>query len=77
MSLRVAVVGATGVVGTTMLKLLGSRGFPASEVVPFATGWCLIRHPEGDRYAYRFLRRIPRDVHALVGKSNVQAVLLA
>jgi aspartate-semialdehyde dehydrogenase len=35
--LRVAVVGATGVVGTTMLKLLGERGFPASEIVPFAT----------------------------------------
>jgi aspartate-semialdehyde dehydrogenase len=34
---RVAVVGATGVVGTTMLELLRARGFPASEVVPFAT----------------------------------------
>jgi aspartate-semialdehyde dehydrogenase len=30
-------VGATGVVGTTMLQLLGERRFPASEVVPFAT----------------------------------------
>ena len=35
--LRVAVVGATGVVGTTMLELLRTREFPASEVVPFAT----------------------------------------
>ncbi len=35
--LRVAVVGATGVVGTTMLELLRQRGFPASEIVPFAT----------------------------------------
>ncbi|HLY50574.1 MAG TPA: aspartate-semialdehyde dehydrogenase [Solirubrobacteraceae bacterium] len=34
---RVAVVGATGVVGTTMLELLRQREFPASEVVPFAT----------------------------------------
>jgi aspartate-semialdehyde dehydrogenase len=34
---RVAVVGATGVVGTTMLALLAGRGFPASEVVPFAS----------------------------------------
>jgi aspartate-semialdehyde dehydrogenase len=34
---RVAVVGATGVVGTTMLRLLRERGFPASEIVPFAT----------------------------------------
>src|SRR5207237_632040 len=37
MSLRVAVVGATGVVGRTMLKLLRERRFPASEIVPFAT----------------------------------------
>ena len=35
--LRVAVVGATGVVGTTMLELLRERDFPASEIVPFAT----------------------------------------
>ncbi len=34
---RVAVVGATGVVGTTMLALLVEREFPASEVVPFAS----------------------------------------
>jgi aspartate-semialdehyde dehydrogenase len=35
--LRVAVVGATGVVGTTMLQLLRERSFPAPEVVPFAS----------------------------------------
>jgi aspartate-semialdehyde dehydrogenase len=34
---RVAVVGATGVVGTTMLELLADRQFPADEIVPFAT----------------------------------------
>ncbi len=34
---RVAVVGATGQVGTLMLKLLREREFPASEVVPFAS----------------------------------------
>jgi aspartate-semialdehyde dehydrogenase len=34
---RVAVVGATGVVGTTMLRLLRERSFPASETVPFAS----------------------------------------
>jgi aspartate-semialdehyde dehydrogenase len=34
---RVAVVGATGVVGTTMLALLRERRFPAGEIVPFAT----------------------------------------
>jgi aspartate-semialdehyde dehydrogenase len=35
--MRVAVVGATGVVGTTMLALLREREFPAEEIVPFAT----------------------------------------
>ena len=34
---RVAVVGATGQVGTLMLELLNERGFPASEIVPFAS----------------------------------------
>ncbi|MFY9265221.1 MAG: aspartate-semialdehyde dehydrogenase [Solirubrobacterales bacterium] len=37
MSLRVAVIGATGVVGTQMLRTLVDRGFPASEVVAFAS----------------------------------------
>ena len=35
--MRVAVVGATGAVGTVMLRLLRSRAFPASEIVPFAS----------------------------------------
>jgi aspartate-semialdehyde dehydrogenase len=30
-------VGATGLVGTTILELLADRGFPAAEVVPFAS----------------------------------------
>ncbi len=34
---RVGVVGATGLVGTTILELLAERDFPASEVVPFAS----------------------------------------
>ena len=34
---RVAVVGATGAVGTTMLRLLRERRFPADEIVPFAS----------------------------------------
>jgi aspartate-semialdehyde dehydrogenase len=34
---RVAVVGATGQVGTLMLKLLRERAFPASEIVAFAS----------------------------------------
>jgi aspartate-semialdehyde dehydrogenase len=34
---RVAVVGATGQVGTLMLALLRERSFPSREVVPFAS----------------------------------------
>ncbi|MGH2959666.1 MAG: aspartate-semialdehyde dehydrogenase, partial [Solirubrobacterales bacterium] len=37
MAYRVAVVGATGVVGTEMLRILVDRGFPASEIVPMAS----------------------------------------
>ena len=35
--MRVAVVGATGVVGSTMLEVLRERSFPAEEVVAFAS----------------------------------------
>ena len=34
---RVAVVGATGAVGTEMLRQLHKRNFPAGEIVPFAS----------------------------------------
>src|SRR5262245_50800015 len=35
--MRVAVVGATGVVGRTMLRLLRERSFPATKTVAFAS----------------------------------------
>ena len=35
--MRVAVVGATGAVGTLLLALLERRGFAADEIVPFAS----------------------------------------
>lgn len=35
--LKVAVVGATGVVGSTMIRLLEERNFPVSELVPVAS----------------------------------------
>jgi aspartate-semialdehyde dehydrogenase len=34
---RVGVLGATGLVGSTILELLSDREFPATEVVPFAS----------------------------------------
>jgi len=44
---RVAVVGATGQVGTLMLALLRERRFPAREVVPFASERSAGREIEG------------------------------
>ena len=35
--LRIGVVGATGAVGSTILEVLAERGFPVSELVPFAS----------------------------------------
>ncbi|MDH3215739.1 MAG: aspartate-semialdehyde dehydrogenase [Candidatus Krumholzibacteria bacterium] len=35
---RVAVIGATGVVGQTIAQVLAERGFPVGEYVPVATG---------------------------------------
>jgi aspartate-semialdehyde dehydrogenase len=35
--MRVAVVGATGAVGSTILGVMRERGFPAEEIVPFAS----------------------------------------
>jgi aspartate-semialdehyde dehydrogenase len=37
MSLRVAVVGATGAVGSTMLGIMRERSFPSGDLVPFAS----------------------------------------
>jgi aspartate-semialdehyde dehydrogenase len=44
---RVAVVGATGQVGTLMLALLGERGFPTREIVPFASERSIGRELDG------------------------------
>jgi aspartate-semialdehyde dehydrogenase len=37
MSLKVAVVGATGAVGTEMLRILESRAFPVDQLLPLAS----------------------------------------
>jgi aspartate-semialdehyde dehydrogenase len=47
MSYRVAVVGATGAVGTVMRFKLRERGFPASEIVPFASERSVGRELDG------------------------------
>ena len=35
--MKVAVVGATGMVGTVMLKVLAERKFPVTELIPVAS----------------------------------------
>jgi aspartate-semialdehyde dehydrogenase len=47
MGYRVAVVGATGQVGTLMLRLLRERDFPAAEIVPFASERSVGRELDG------------------------------
>jgi aspartate-semialdehyde dehydrogenase len=44
---RVAVVGATGAVGTVMRSKLRERGFPAAEIVPFASARSVGRELDG------------------------------
>src|SRR5689334_5885268 len=44
---RIAVVGATGAVGTVMLAKLRERRFPASEIVPFASARSAGRELDG------------------------------
>ncbi len=46
-SYRVAIVGATGQVGTLMLKLMRERAFPAREIVPFASARSVGRELDG------------------------------
>jgi aspartate-semialdehyde dehydrogenase len=46
--MRVAVLGATGAVGRTMLNVLETRGFPADELVPLASA-----RSAGTRLAWR------------------------
>jgi aspartate-semialdehyde dehydrogenase len=62
---RVAVVGATGVVGTVMRALLRDRGFPAREVVPFAS----------ERSAGRELDGVP--VRALTDDADIDGFDIA
>ncbi|HVE69606.1 MAG TPA: aspartate-semialdehyde dehydrogenase [Solirubrobacteraceae bacterium] len=64
---RVAVVGATGAVGRTMLSILRERGFPASAIVPFAS----------ERSAGRELEGADESVRALVDGADLGGFDLA
>ena len=50
---RVAVVGATGLVGETMIKVLEERSFPVKELFPLASNRSLGKSVEfrGRHYA--------------------------
>src|SRR6185312_8777080 len=62
MSMRVAVVGATGAVGREMTRILEERDFPVDELVPLASS----------RSAGRSVRFRDRDV--TVGELSVEAL---
>jgi len=64
---RVAVVGATGAVGATMLSILRERRFPASAIVPFAS----------PRSAGRELEGATEPVRALAEGADVEGFDLA
>lgn len=46
MSYKVAVIGATGLVGTTMLKVLEERNFPVERVIPVASARSIGKYVE-------------------------------
>ncbi len=56
---RVAVVGATGAVGPVVLEVLAERGFPASEVVAFASA-----RSAGTRVAFAGSELVVRELTA-------------
>ncbi len=54
---RVAVVGATGAVGRTMLEILAERDFPVAEIVPLASS-----RSAGSRIGFRGREYVVRDL---------------
>jgi aspartate-semialdehyde dehydrogenase len=66
--MRVAVVGATGVVGRTILDVMAERSFPADEIVPFASARTAGREvPYGPAAAGRRLKVEELREDALAG----------
>ena len=69
--MRVAVVGATGVVGSTILEVMRERSFPADEVVPFAS-----ERSAGKKYGdvTKWLEGEPPDPATAPSKSRMRSV---
>jgi aspartate-semialdehyde dehydrogenase len=59
--MRVAVVGATGAVGSTILGVMRERSFPADEIVPFASERSAGRTIAYGEHAARASARSPGD----------------
>src|ERR687883_130228 len=71
--MRVAVVGATGAVGSTILGVMREREFPADEVVPFASERSAGRTID---YGERQLEVVPLADAALDGFAEAGAVVV-
>jgi len=56
---RVAVVGATGAVGQTMLEILEQRGFPVAEIVPLASS-----RSAGSRISFKGKEYVVQDLES-------------
>ncbi|MDX8401291.1 MAG: aspartate-semialdehyde dehydrogenase, partial [Mariprofundaceae bacterium] len=54
---RVAVVGATGAVGQTMIEILEARDFPVAEIVPVASS-----RSAGNTVTFRGAEHVVRDL---------------
>ena len=65
--LKVAVVGATGLVGTKMLQVLAERNFPVAEIIPVATEKSVGKEVEfkGKKY------KVVSATDAIAAKPNV------
>src|ERR1700752_4250554 len=65
--MKVAVVGATGLVGTKMLQVLAERNFPVTELIPVASERSVGKEVEfkGKKY------KVVRDTDAIAAKPAV------
>ncbi len=59
--MKVAVVGATGLVGTKMLQVLAERNFPVTELIPVASERSVGKEVEFRGKKYKVVSMIGRD----------------